>query len=69
LRLKYASNPGAFLNLGDALPAPVRYDAFIVGVGAIVLALLAWAALSKLADAVLMLGVIALLLGRRRDRT
>jgi signal peptidase II len=117
LRLQYASNPGAFLNLGDSLPAAVRYDAFVVGVGAIVLALLAWAALSKrltwpqriavaamgaggvgnlidrvrfdgvvtdflnlgigslrtgifnIADAVLMLGVIALLLGRSRDRT
>ncbi len=46
LRLQYAQNAGAFLNLGDSLPAPVRYDAFVVGVGALVVALLAWAALS-----------------------
>jgi signal peptidase II len=46
LRLQLAHNAGAFLNLGDSLPPSVRYEAFIVGVGALVVALLAWAALS-----------------------
>lgn len=117
LRLQYAQNSGAFLNLGDSLPAAVRYDAFIVAVGALVVALLAWAVLAKrltgpqriaiaamgaggagnlidrirfdgmvtdflnlgigslrtgifnIADAVLMLGIIALLLGWRRPRS
>ncbi len=47
LRLEYTQNPGAFLSLGDGLPSTARYDGFIVGVGAIVIALLAWAVLSR----------------------
>jgi signal peptidase II len=43
LRLEYAQNPGAFLSLGESLPAAVRYDGLILGVGAFVLGLLAWA--------------------------
>jgi signal peptidase II len=46
LRLQYAQNAGAFLNLGDSLPVAVRYDVFIVAVGALLVAALAWAALS-----------------------
>jgi signal peptidase II len=44
-RLQYAQNTGAFLNLGDSLPASVRYHVFTVGMGALAVALLAWAAL------------------------
>jgi len=40
VRLQFAQNSGAFLNLGDSLPPALRYDAFVVGVGAIVAALL-----------------------------
>jgi signal peptidase II len=47
LRLQLAHNTGAFLNLGDSLPASVRYSAFVIGLGAIVVTLLAWAALSR----------------------
>src|SRR5580704_16666790 len=43
LRLEYAQNPGAFLSLGESLTAAVRYDGLILGVGAFVLGLLAWA--------------------------
>ncbi len=46
-RLQYSQNPGAFLGLGDSLSSAVRFDGFIVGVGLIVAALLAWAALSR----------------------
>lgn len=46
LRLQYAQNAGAFLNLGDSLPVAVRYNVFIVAVGALLVAALAWAALS-----------------------
>ena len=45
-RLVYAQNPGGFLSLGESLPSTVRYDAFIVGVAAFVMALLAWAVLA-----------------------
>jgi signal peptidase II len=40
LRLEYAQNSGAFLNLGESLSPTVRYDSLIIGVGAFVLALL-----------------------------
>ncbi|HEY6458333.1 MAG TPA: signal peptidase II [Steroidobacteraceae bacterium] len=43
LRLEYAQNSGAFLNLGATLSPAVRYDSFIIGVGVFVLALLLWA--------------------------
>ncbi|HEX3836064.1 MAG TPA: signal peptidase II [Steroidobacteraceae bacterium] len=43
LRLEYAQNPGAFLNLGATLSPAVRYDSLIIGVGVFVLALLLWA--------------------------
>ena len=45
-RLEYAQNPGAFLSLGDSLPPAVRYDALVIGVGAFLIALMAWAVLS-----------------------
>jgi signal peptidase II len=46
-RLEYAQNPGAFLNLGESLSPTARYDGFILGVGAFVLGLLAWALTSS----------------------
>ncbi len=46
-RLEYAQNPGAFLSLGDSLPPAVRYDGLVLGVGAFIIALLAWATLSR----------------------
>ncbi len=46
LRLEYAENPGAFLSLGETLPATLRYDGLVIGVGAFLMALLAWAVLS-----------------------
>jgi signal peptidase II len=45
-RLQYAQNPGVFLSLGDSLPAAIRYGAFTIAVGALVVAGLAWAVLS-----------------------
>ena len=45
-RFEYAQNPGAFLSLGDSLSPAVRYDGLVIGVGAFVIALLAWAILS-----------------------
>jgi signal peptidase II len=42
-RLEYAQNPGAFLSLGESLSPALRFDGFILGVGAFVLGLLAWA--------------------------
>lgn len=42
-RFEYAQNPGAFLSLGDSLPPSVRYDGLVIGVGAFLTALLAWA--------------------------
>ncbi len=36
----------AFLSLGDSLPPAIRYDGLVIGVGAFVIALLAWAVLS-----------------------
>ena len=45
-RLEYAQNPGGFLSLGESLPSTVRYDGLVVGVGAFLTALLAWAVLS-----------------------
>jgi signal peptidase II len=46
-RLEYAQNPGAFLSLGESLSPAVRYDGFIIGVGVLVLGLLAWAMVSS----------------------
>ena len=46
LRLQFAQNPGAFLSLGDSLPATVRYGAFTMGVGLLIVVLLGWAVLS-----------------------
>jgi signal peptidase II len=45
-RFEYAQNPGAFLSLGDSLPPAVRYDGLVIGVGAFVILLLAWAVVS-----------------------
>jgi signal peptidase II len=45
-RLQYAQNSGAFLSLGDSLPSTVRYDGLVVGVGAFLIVLLAWALVS-----------------------
>ena len=45
-RLEYAQNSGAFLSLGDSLPPAVRYDALVIGVGAFLTVLMAWAVLS-----------------------
>jgi signal peptidase II len=46
-RLEYAQNPGAFLGLGATLSPAARHDSLIIGVGALVLALLAGAILSR----------------------
>lgn len=46
-RLEYAENPGAFLSLGESWPSTVRYDGLVIGVGAFLLVLLAWAVLSS----------------------
>lgn len=47
LRLQFAQNPGAFLSLGESLPAAIRFDGFTVAVGVFVAGLLGWALLSK----------------------
>ncbi len=44
LRLTYAENPGAFLSVGASLPAPARVAIFQVGIGLVVLGLIAAAA-------------------------
>ena len=46
-RLEYALNPGAFLSLGASLSPAARYDSFTIAVSALVIALLAWALLSR----------------------
>jgi signal peptidase II len=46
-RLEYAENSGAFLSLGESLPSTVRYDGLVIGVGAFLIVLLAWAVLSR----------------------
>jgi signal peptidase II len=43
LRLQFAQNPGAFLSFGESLTPDLRYYAFVVGVSALVVAMLAWA--------------------------
>jgi signal peptidase II len=46
VRLTYAENPGAFLNLGASLSRPARTAIFQFGIGLVVAALL-WAALFR----------------------
>jgi signal peptidase II len=46
LRLEYAQNSGAFLNLGESLSPTVRFDGLIIGVGLFVLALVLGAVLA-----------------------
>ena len=42
-RLQYAQNPGAFLSFGESLSPALRYDSFVIGVGVLVVGLIAWA--------------------------
>ncbi len=47
IRLEYAENPGAFLSLGDSLPASARIALFDLGGLALVAAAIIWALTSK----------------------
>jgi signal peptidase II len=59
VRFQLAHNTGAFLGLGDSLPDAVRQLLFTIGVGALLIGVLAYALVSKAVDRV---GVIALAL-------
>jgi len=71
VRLQLVYNSGAFLSLGDSLPRAWRHAVFIVGVGGLLLGILAYAILSKtgrpsvvLALALLVAGGVGNLLDR-----
>jgi signal peptidase II len=59
LRLQLAHNTGAFLGLGDSLPASVRQWIFSIGVSALLVGLLVYALRSKSIDRI---GAIAMAL-------
>ena len=61
-RLTYLENPGSFLGLGGALPEAVRYLIFVVGIGLLLLGLIAFVVFSR-APAPATVAGIALLLG------
>lgn len=49
-RLQYAENPGAFLSLGATLPEGARYWVFTIGVGLLLLGILAFALFNRELD-------------------
>ncbi len=59
VRLQLAHNRGAFLSLGASLPDSLRQPLFSLGVGALLIGLLAYALFSKTIDR---LGIVALAL-------
>ncbi|HEU5317122.1 MAG TPA: signal peptidase II [Chloroflexota bacterium] len=62
VRLFYFENPGSFLGLGAGLPEPVRYALFVAGIGAILVALIAFLLLAH-APAPTTVAGLALLIG------
>lgn len=42
VRIEYAENPGAFLGLGGSMPPQVAFWVFVIGMGAVLVALGVW---------------------------